>query len=182
MVNIVFISSDLTKGRQRLSSQIQMDIGDVQMQSNTSISYYITSLVEGNIELIQKSWYQTENIQGPVKPGESNPSSIENSPVYTTAVSLPAKKNQQRQNHNIQIEYINGGLKKMREDTVIIPCIEEFRLSGKFYTLSKEALTRAFRNEDFLLRIDLELKAPCDIDILDMFLICVSSLFDKYFW
>lgn len=172
----VFISSDLSKGRQRLSSQIQMDVGDVQMQSNSSVSYYITSLVEGNIELVQKIWYQTENIQGPNALPESNPSSIENSPVFSGSSSATnvVKKGQQRQTHNIHIEYNVDGVRKTKEDIIIIPCIEEFKLSGKFYTLSKQALTKAFRNEDFLFRMDIEVKAPCDIDILDMFLISVS--------
>lgn len=172
----VFISSTLSKGRQRLLSQIQMDLGDVQMQSNSSVSYYIHSLVEGNIELIQKIWYQTENIQGPIAPNESNPSSIENSPIFSSSnvANTIVKKGQQRQTHNIHIEYITDGVKKTKEDIVIIPCIDEFKLSGKFYTLSKQALTKAFRNEDFLFRMDIEVKAPCDIDILDMFLISVS--------
>lgn len=170
----VFISSDLTKGRQRMSSQIQMDVGDIQMQSNSSISYYITSLAEGNIELIQKIWYQTENIQGPIiSPTESNSSSIESSPIHSLA-SATVKKNQQRQTHNIEIEYNNDGVRKTKEDVIIIPCVVEFKFTGKFYTLSKQPLTKAYKNEDFLLRFDAEIKSPCDIDILDMFLICVS--------
>lgn len=157
-----------------MSSQIQMDVGEIQMQSNSSISYYITSLVEGNIELVQKIWYQTENSQGPiVSPTESNSSSIENSPVHALS-TVAAKKNQQRQTHNIQIEYNNDGVRKTKEDVTIIPCVAEFKFTGKFYTLSKQALTKAYKNEDFLFRFDAEIKSPCDIDILDMFLVCVS--------
>lgn len=172
----VFISSDLTKSRQRLSSQIQMDVGEIQMQSSSTISYYITSLAEGNIELVQKIWYQTENNQGPIaSPSESNASSIDSSPVHTASSVAAVKKIQQRQTHNIQIEYNSDGVRKTREDVVIVPCVAEFKFTGKFYTLSKQALTRAYKNEDFLFRFDAEIKAPCDIDILDMFLICVSS-------
>lgn len=71
---------------------------------------------------------------------------------------------------------MNESVKKLKEDIIIIPCIEELNLIGKFYTLNHKPLTRAFRNEDFLLRIDIEIKSNSDIEILDMYLMCVSIL------
>lgn len=153
-----------------------MDVGDVQMQSNSSISYYIISLVEGNIELIQKIWYQSENIQGPkISPSDSI---NDNSPVFSTnsadnIADIQNRKSQLNQTHNIDIEYINDGVRKTKKEIVIVPCIEEFKLSGKFYALNKQALTKAYKNEDFLFRVDIEIKSPFSIDILDMYLICV---------
>lgn len=79
----------------------------------------------------------------------------------------------------MNIEYIDDGVRKVKDDTIIIPCVEEFSVQGRFYTLNKQAMTRGFRNEDFLFRVDLEVKSWCDIDILDMFLICVSLLVVK---
>lgn len=80
---------------------------------------------------------------------------------------------QRKQQHNICIEHVNDVLVKSKKDTISIPCTAEFLFTGKFYSLNKEALTRAFIGEDFLFRIDLELKSVA-IDILDMFLISVS--------
>ena len=155
-----------------------MDIGDVQMQSSTPITFYITSLVEGNIELIQKIWYQTDAIQTPSQTTISP--SNESSPIHyganRPAPNKSAEKMNQRHTPNINIEYVDTAVKKSKEDTVIIPCVEEFKFTGKFYTLNKQALTKAFKNEEFLFRVDLEIRATCDIDILDMFLICVSKL------
>lgn len=80
---------------------------------------------------------------------------------------------QRKQQHNISIEHVNDVLVKSKKDTISIPCTAEFLFTGKFYSLNKEPLTRAFIGEDFLFRIDLEVKSV-PIDILDMFLISVS--------
>lgn len=166
----MFLLIDLTKQRQKLSSHLQIDIGDLQMQSSTTVSYYVISLTDGNIELSQNLWYQIDNIQSVNASRNLKSNVIVESPVHKAA-----EKPTQAKNHNMHIEYIDDGVKKVKEDIVIIPCVEEFSLQARFYTLNKQALVRAFRNEDFLFRVDLEVKATCDIDILDMFLISVST-------
>lgn len=150
------------------------------MHSNSVIQYYVISLIEGNIDLLQKVWYQVENIHR--KSIISN--IIIESPVHRPATekSITAAASRNKNNHNnMNIEYLSdgAGVRKYRDDVVIIPCIEEFNLRGRFYTLNRQALTRAYRKEDFLLRIDIDVKSSCDIDILDMFLICVSILLKK---
>lgn len=80
-------------------------------------------------------------------------------------------------NHNIKIDYTEETIKKSKDDTVIISCIEEIKFTGKFYTLSRQALMRAYKNEDFILRINAEIKA--DIDIIDTFLIKDYNIIEK---
>lgn len=142
------------------------------MHSSVPIQYYVISLIGGNIELQQKVWYQIDNIQTVNASTNLKSDVIVESPVHKEA----SKPNPNNKTHNMNIEYINDGVRKVRDDTIIIPCVEEFALQGRFYTLNKQAMTRGFRNEDFLFRVDLEVKSWCDIDILDMFLICVSVL------
>lgn len=63
---------------------------------------------------------------------------------------------------------------------MIIPCVEEFSVKGRFFTLNKQALVQALRDEDFMMRIDVDVKATCSLDILDMFFICVITLDVKH--
>lgn len=174
----VFITSDLSKTRQKLHSQIQIDVGDLQMHSSVPIQYYVISLIGGNIELHQKLWYQIDNIQSVNASTNLKTDVIVESPVHKEA----SKPNPNNKTHNMNIEYIDDGVRKVKDDTIIIPCVEEFAVQGRFYTLNKQAMTRGFRNEDFLFRIDLEVKSWCDIDILDMFLICVSFSLSYFFF
>lgn len=178
----MFITTDLTKTSQRLQSNIQIDIGDLQHHDSTVVQYYVISLVEGNIELTQKIWYQIEN----VRTDSVVSSIIVESPVHRPSPPPPISSNDKsttanrNKNHNnMNIEYLpnEAGVRKYREDIVIIPCVEEFNVRGRFYTLNKQALSQAFRHEDFLLRVDVELKSNCDVDILDMFLISVRIPF-----
>ncbi len=141
------------------------------MHSSIPIQYYVVSLIGGNIELNQKLWYQIDNMQSVNASTNLKSDVIVESPVHKEAASKPNPNNK---THNMNIEYIDDGVRKVKDDTINIPCVEEFAVNGRFYTLNKQAMNRGFRNEDFLFRIDLEVKAWCDIDILDMFLICVS--------
>lgn len=84
------------------------------------------------------------------------------------------RTNNQIKNHNMNIEYLPDGVKKLKDDIIIIPCVEEFQFQGRFYALNRQPLTKAYRNEDFLFRANINVKAECAIDILDMFVICVS--------
>lgn len=77
-------------------------------------------------------------------------------------------------NHNVSVEYVDESVIKSKRETIVIPCTTEFIFTGKFYSLNKEALTKAYKHEHFLFRVELEIKSV-DIDILDMFLISVSK-------
>lgn len=169
LLSLVFIAADLTKTRQKLLSHFQMAIGSVSPQASKSITFSVISLIEGTIELSQKLWYQMDpNVaasSGQLAANKCDESAISNASVTTQ---------QRKQQHNISIEHINDVLVKSKKDTISIPCTAEFLFSGKFYSLNKEALTHAFIGEDFLFSIDLEVKSVA-IDILDMFLISVSS-------
>lgn len=142
------------------------------MHSSVPIQYYVVSLIGGNIELHQKLWYQIDNIQSVNASTNLKSDVIVESPVHKANKPNP----NHNKTHNMNIEYIDDGVRKVKDDTIIIPCVEEFTVQGRFFTLNKQAMTRGFRNEDFLFRIDLDVKSWCDIDILDMFLICVSLM------
>lgn len=164
----VFIAADLTKARQKLLSQFQIDIGTMSPQASKTITFNVVSLIEGTVELNQRLWYQMDpNVaasSGQMAAIKSDDSTKPNAPVTIQ---------QRKQQHNICIEHVNDVLVKSKKDTISIQCSAEFLFTGKFFSLNKEALTHAFIGEDFLFRIDLEVKSVA-IDILDMFLISVS--------
>lgn len=60
---VVFLTTEMNSSRQKLIQSIQMDLGDLQTQASISISYYVMSLIDGNIELVQKLWYQMDAVQ-----------------------------------------------------------------------------------------------------------------------
>lgn len=161
----VFIASDMSKSKQKLLSHFQVDLGDLASQNDKSISFYVVSLVEGTLELVQTVWYQTDQKHVSV--------SEDIVPKASPVREGPNATQQRTENHNICIKNINDTVVKSKKDTLVIPCTAEFLFSGKFFSLNKEPLKQAYRNEDFLLRVDLEVKSV-EIDILDMFLISVS--------
>lgn len=126
----------------------------------------------------QKVWYQTANCHIPQNsPQNSNPTlSFESPPPVKPN---PDKNRTKLHNHNIKIDYTEETLKKSKDDTVIISCVEEMKLTGKFYTLSRQALMRAYKNEDFLLRVSAEIKA--DIDIIETYFIKDYNIIEKKF-
>lgn len=171
----MFIAADLSKSRQKLLSHFQVDIGNLASQGSKTITFNVISLIEGTIDLAQTISYHTSNgtvsaskksSQIAIVPGEA-------STMPTAAQATQATSQQRKPNHNISIEYANDTVIKMKKDNIVIPCTAEFLFTGKFYSLSKEPLTKLFQGEDFLFRVDLEVKSV-DIDILDMFLISVS--------
>jgi trafficking protein particle complex subunit 11 len=169
-----FLTTDLTSPIQNLSSQIQINIGDLQYQSTSTISYYLTSLVEGNIELKQRVWYETENLYRATTVNTPNNITLD-SPTTSVVPTNSFATTKLLNNHNIQIIYLDEQMQKIREDTIVVPCVEAIRFSGRFYTLSRQALMRAYKNEDLLLRVNVEVKAACEIDILDITFISVSK-------
>lgn len=162
---------------------MQIDIGELQMQSTSSVSYYVTSLVEGNIELRQRLYYQTENLHqtkpSPVLTSVTDSPSTPNSEKEDLAKLLASDRTGQKytNSHNVKIENLNEEqVRKIKEDTIVVPCVEEIKLSGRFYTLSRQSLTRAYKSEDFLLRVNMEVKAPDGVDVLETQFISVSML------
>lgn len=157
---VVFIAPDLSKSRQKILSQFHVDIGSMSPNSSKVIHFNVVSLVEGTIDLSQLIKYQTKNAGSLPNDGIGNEKEL-------------TVSSQTKNNHNINIEYVNDVVIKSKMDSISIPCTAEFIFTGNFYSLSKEPLTKAYKNEDFLFRVVLEIKSV-DIDILDMFLISVS--------
>uniref|UniRef100_A0A182Q4N5 Trafficking protein particle complex subunit 11 n=1 Tax=Anopheles farauti TaxID=69004 RepID=A0A182Q4N5_9DIPT len=195
--NNVFLTTDLNHPLQKIHSHVQIDIGELQMQSSTTVSYYLASLVAGNIELRQKMYYQMENLHqskagggastvaAAVANGAIDSPSTPNSEKEDLARLLANEKNLQKyvNNHNVKIELLDdaddGQVRKIKEDTVVVPCVEEIKLTGRFYTLSREALGQAYRDEDFVLRINVEVKSPDPIDILETQFISDHNIVEK---
>uniref|UniRef100_W8ARG0 Trafficking protein particle complex subunit 11 n=1 Tax=Ceratitis capitata TaxID=7213 RepID=W8ARG0_CERCA len=180
--NQVFLTTDLSPGRQKLHSQIQIDTGELSMQSSNSALYYVFSLVETPIALLQKTSYvidiqrpktastMTQLESGSANSAESSPENIRNfippTDIRPLTVSPP-----------VQIEFLDESrLRKTREDTINIECALDFRFSARFYTLSKRPLTKVYRGENFLLRANIEVRSPVDIDILETYFICDHNL------
>lgn len=146
-----------------------MDIGAISPQTNKTIYFYVISLVEGTLELSQLIRYQTANSNRLKRSDSMENESNDSNGVESTLVQTNAF------NHNVSVEYVNESVIKSKRETIWIPCTTEFIFTGKFYSLNKEALTKAYKHEDFLFRVELEIKSV-DIDILDMFLISVSTI------
>uniref|UniRef100_A0A182NIX3 Trafficking protein particle complex subunit 11 n=1 Tax=Anopheles dirus TaxID=7168 RepID=A0A182NIX3_9DIPT len=195
--NNVFVTTDLNHPLQKIHSHVQIDIGELQMQSSTTVSYYLASLVAGNIELRQKMYYQMENLHqskagavtaaalSAANGGAVDSPSTPNSEKEDLARLLANEKNLQKyvNNHNVKIELLDdaddGQVRKIKEDTVVVPCVEEIKLTGRFYTLSREALGQAYRDEDFVLRVNVEVKSPDPIDILETQFISDHNIVEK---
>lgn len=181
---------------QRLQSQLHFDIGDMAPKANATVAFHVVALCEGNIDLRRKVWYQLPGTAGDNSGQQQHhvtstslSLTVDASPVHrpkpTAAIGGPiavpsddsttnaASTMAHSQQHNMQIERLaNGaGVRKCREDVLIVPCVAEMALRARFYTLNKQPLRRAYCAEDVLLRVDVEVRAPCAVDVLDMFLI-----------
>ncbi|XP_058829687.1 trafficking protein particle complex subunit 11 isoform X2 [Topomyia yanbarensis] len=179
--NSVFLTTDLSHPLQKITSHVQIDIGELQMQSSTAISYYATSLVEGNIELRQRLFYQTENLYQTKAVAVDSPSTP-NSEKEDLAKLLASDRGglKYSTNHNIKIEYLNEDqVRKIKEDTVVLPCVEEIKLIGRIYSLNREPLVKAYKSEDFILRVNMEVNAPDGVDILETLFISDHNIVEK---
>ncbi|XP_014094230.3 trafficking protein particle complex subunit 11 isoform X1 [Bactrocera oleae] len=180
--NQVFLTTDLSPGRQKLHSHIQIDTGELSMQSSNSVLYYVFSLVETPIALQQKTSYvldiqrpKTATTMTQIESGTT--SSVENSPENVRNFIPPVDVQPLTISTPVQIEFLDESrLRKTREDTINIKCELDFRFSARFYTLSKRPLTKVYRGENFLLRANIEVRAPIDIDILETYFICDHNL------
>lgn len=190
----VFLATKLGHPVQKYSSFIQLSVSDLDPNTTGHAVYYVMSLVEGNIELAQKVWYETElgstgmmttadgsavkELHSPILSMVSDVSPVHmGSNTNKLPTVLPSERlKKQISNHNIKIDFLDeiSALKKTKTDTVILPCVNEFKFTARLYTLSRQALMRAYKSEDFLMRVNIEVIAPFEIEILDRFFVSVS--------
>lgn len=183
--NKVHLATKLGHPMQKYSSFIQLNISDLDPNSTGHVVYYVMSLIEGNIELSQKVWYETDlgsrdgndevkDLHSPILSLVSDVSPVHLGPSTKVMPSERLKK--QISNHNIKIDFLDDiqALKKTKIDTIILPCVYEFKFTARLYTLSRQALMRAYKDEDFLMRVNIEVMAPFEIEILDRFFVSVS--------
>lgn len=158
---VVFIASDLSKSRQKLVSNFEMIVGNLAPKSIKTIRLNVLSLIDGTIELEQTVGYQIANDHDRFKAAESVKHELN-----------PKLSSQQKESHNVTLQYVDDAVIKSKKDIIIVQCATEFICTGRFLTLNKNALTQAIKYEDFFLQIELEIKST-DIEILDIFLISV---------
>lgn len=187
----VFLCTELGKQTQRLQSALQFDIGDVAALASTTVAYYVISLAEGNIDLRQRLWYQVPERDAQQQPPIETAALVVESPVHkasTAAAAVPGSATtpataagalRSQTQHNMSIERLadGAGVRKCRDEVIIVPCVEEVSLRARFFTLNKQPLRRAYCDEDVLLRVDVEVRAPGELDVLEMFFISVSVAF-----
>ncbi|XP_017000821.2 trafficking protein particle complex subunit 11 [Drosophila takahashii] len=176
--NSVFLTTDISPGRQKLHSQIQIDVGELSAHGSNTATFYIFSLAEAEIKLQQRLSYTLDVDRGPGGGGTNArvttaPNSSESTPdheVKSVVQSLAAIS-------PVQIEYLDETrLRKSREDTLTVRCYGDFKFTARFYTLDRKPLNQVYRGENFLLRANTEVVAVDDVEILDSFFICDHNL------
>lgn len=168
LLNKVFLSAETPSSSSKLSSRIQIDVGAMKGRANSTISYFITSLIEGNIELKQSLCYQTED-----KSTVDDLSTFSQVTTPTDSSSNLEKSFADKEDqHDIVVEYLENNLvRKKRDDIIIIPCVEEFHFESKFYTLNRKPATSCFKDEEIIMRCTLRMSSPFALDIVDAFFI-----------
>lgn len=167
-MNKVFLVVEKPSKFSKLSSRIQIDVGRMKGRANASFSYFITSMVEGNIELKQSLCYQIED-----KSAVDDASTFTqvSSPTDAT-ISIEKSLAEKEEQHDVLVEYLeNNMVRKKRDDILIIPCVEEFHFESKFYTLNRKQATNCFKNEDLIMRCTLKMTSPFNIEIVEAFFV-----------
>lgn len=168
LLNKVFLLNEEPTKSSRLSSRIRIDVGAMKASANMTVCFYITSMIEGNIELKQSLCYQTENNSPVDDLSTFNQVSSPTEPSKTIEKLIAEKDDA----HDIVVEYLDNNLvRKKRDNILIIPCVEEFHFEGKFYTLDRRPALTCYKSEDLILRCTLKMTSPFSIDIIDAFLI-----------
>lgn len=164
LINKVFLVVDGESSKTtKLNSRIELNVGEMRESSNTSVIFYLMSMVEGNIELKQSICYEAENKT--VIDESSKVIAQVSSPTETTK-NFADKEDQ----HDIVVEYLDKNkLRKRRDDILIVPCVEEFHFESKFYTLNRAPAMSVFKDEDFIMRCSLKMTSPFNIEIIDAF-------------
>lgn len=142
-------------------SHLEVNIGDINSKSSKTKSFCVISLVDGTLELKQIVRYQIV---------DSRSKSLADS----VNIEENATHKKLKADSNVTLEYIENAIHKSKRETIVIPCVAEFGFLGQFFTLNKQPLIKAVKHEDFLFQIELLIKST-EIDILDIFLITVSS-------
>ncbi|EDW50298.1 GM14549 [Drosophila sechellia] len=176
--NSVFLTTDISPGRQKLHSQIQIDVGELSAHGSNTATFYIFSLTEAEIKLAQRLSYTLDVDRGPGG-GSSNarvstaPNSSESTPDHEVKSVIPSVA----AISPVQIEYLDETrLRKSREDTLTVRCYGDFKFTARFYTMDRKPLNQVYRGENFLLRANTEVVAVDDVEILDSFFICDHNL------
>uniref|UniRef100_A0A1A9X0V6 Trafficking protein particle complex subunit 11 n=1 Tax=Glossina brevipalpis TaxID=37001 RepID=A0A1A9X0V6_9MUSC len=182
--NKVFLATDIAPIKQKLHTNIQIDIGEMAMHTSNIASYFIYSLVEIAITLQQKICYTTEILKPKVNTAiavndVTTPTSTDDSPETTKvltvnslspAVTLPIIS-------PVELEFIDeNSMRKIQDMVLSVNCEEEFKFSGHFYTLSRKPLTKVYRGENFLLRAGVEVQTSIELDIMETYFICDHNL------
>lgn len=168
LLNKVFLVADEPTASSKLSSRIKIDVGAMKGRSNASISYFITSMIEGNIELKQSLCYQIEDKSAQDDSSTFNQVSSPSDASKNIEKCFADKEDQ----HEIVVDYLENNLvRKKRDDILIIPCVEEFHFESKFYTLNRKPATSCFKDEDMIMRCTLKLTSPFNLNIVDAFFI-----------
>ncbi|XP_068150036.1 LOW QUALITY PROTEIN: trafficking protein particle complex subunit 11 [Drosophila tropicalis] len=183
----VFLTTDVSAGRQKLHSQIQIDVGELSGQSSQTATYYIFSLTETEIKLQQRLTY-TLDVDRPNGTTNVHATAVQVATAPTSSDSTPEHDNNNSKSMAIaaaaaavispvQIEYVDETrLRKSRDDTLSVRCYLDFKFSARYYTLNRHPLPEVYKGENFLLRANTEVMALEDIEILDSFFICDHNL------
>lgn len=176
----VFLTTDISSGRQKLHAQVQIDVGELSAQSSNTATFYIFSFAETEIKLQQRLSYTLDVDRSAVTGGgitanaATTPNSSETTPEHVKLMSNSSLAAAAAISP-VQIEYLDETrLRKSREDTLVVRCANEFKFSARFYTMNRRPLSQVYRGENFLLRANTEVVAPDELEILDSFFICVS--------
>lgn len=168
LLNKVFLLAEEPSSSSKLSSRIHINVGVMKARANSSISFFITSMIEGNIELKQSLCYQIKDKTAVDDLSTFNQVSSPSDPSKSIEKSFADKDD----HHDIVVEYLENNLvRKKRDDILIIPCVEEFHFESKFYTLNRAPATSCFKDEDIIMRCTLKMTSPFNIDIIEAFFI-----------
>ncbi|XP_033149774.1 trafficking protein particle complex subunit 11 [Drosophila busckii] len=173
--NSVFLTTDVTSGRQKLHSQIQIDVGELSAQSSNNATYYIFSLLETEIKLQQRLSYTLDVERSAAT---ANASVLESNSAETTPEHVkPVLGSSLAAISPVQIEYLDETrVRKSREDSLTLSCAGDFKFQARFYTLNRRPLSQIYRGENFLLRANMEVLAKEQLEILDSYFICDHNL------
>lgn len=166
LLNKVFLTADEPSAKSKLSSKIKIDVGTMKANGNASICYFITSMIEGNIELKQSLCYQNEDRT--VVDDLSTFSQVSSPTDAKNVEKCFADKDDQ---HEIVVEYLNNVVRKKRDQILIIPCVAEFHFESKFYTLNRLSATSCYKDEHIIMRCTLKMTSPFNLEIVDSFFI-----------
>lgn len=180
----VFLTTDISAGRQKLHEQVQIDVGELSAHGSNTATFYVFSFQEAEIKLHQRLSYTLDVDRSAMTAAggggitatlATTPSSSETTPEHVKLMNSSSLAAAAALVSPVQIEYLDETrLRKSREDTLLLHCVNEFKFNARFYTMNRRPLSQVYRGENFLLRANTEVVAPDELEILDSFFICVS--------